>query len=173
MAQIELLEGDISKASDELDHIKLADSALDFIFIPFLKGAQIQLALAQNDQDCALDIIEEHFQTIRFHNQRISLPSVFYLQAKAQIDMGQVDAARESLIKAQTEAQAMGSRWWLWQILARLGELEVKADEFGAAKELREQACQIALDIADRTGSEQLSESFLAKPEVRRLLEVD
>jgi class 3 adenylate cyclase/tetratricopeptide (TPR) repeat protein len=173
MAQIELLEGDISKASDELDHIKLADSALDFIFIPFLKGAQIQLALAQNDQDCALDIIEEHFQTIRFHNQRISLPSVFYLQAKAQIDMGQVDAARESLIKAQTEAQAMGSRWWLWQILARLGELEVKADEFDAAKELREQAYQIALDIADRTGSEQLRESFLAKPDVRRLLEVD
>jgi tetratricopeptide (TPR) repeat protein len=173
MAQIELLEGDISKASDELDHINLADSALDFIFIPYLKNAQIQLALAQNDQDCALDIIEEHFQTIQFHNQRLFLPSVFYLRAKAQIDMGQVNAARESLIKAQTKAQAMGSRWWLWQILARLGELEVKADEFGAAKELREQACQIALDIADRTGSEQLSESFLAKPEVRRLLEVD
>ena len=65
------------------------------------------------------------------------------------------------------EAEAIGSRRMLWQILGSLSRLETDPTE---AKRLRQQAGEIAKYIADHISDPELQASFLGLPEVRAVL---
>jgi hypothetical protein len=83
--------------------------------------------------------------------------------------LGQLEAARKTLLEARAAAEAIGSRRMLWQILFALSQLEMDPTE---AKVLREQAREIINYIADHTPLD-LRTSFLGLPEVRMVLEPD
>jgi hypothetical protein len=98
---------------------------------------------------------------------RLHLPDVLYLQAKAMLGLGQRDAARERLLEARTEAEAMKARRPLWPILLSLSQLEPDSVE---AERLQRQARDIVETIANHIGVADLQASFLNRFEVRELL---
>lgn len=65
----------------------------------------------------------------------------------------------------------MGSRQRLWQILAALAEVETRRGNGGQAEVLQRQAREILEEIAARVPTDELRASFLARPDVRALLE--
>ena len=69
-------------------------------------------------------------------------------------------------MEARAEAEAIGSRRMLWQILFALSRLETDPTE---AERLRQQAREIAKYIADHTPPD-LRASFLALPAVQAVL---
>jgi class 3 adenylate cyclase/predicted ATPase len=81
---------------------------------------------------------------------RAVLPMLLYVRSRALQHLGRGAEAMELLRAARGEAEAMGSRWILWQILAALADLEPAA---GAAQALRTRALDIVQGIADRISS--------------------
>jgi transcriptional regulator with XRE-family HTH domain/energy-coupling factor transporter ATP-binding protein EcfA2 len=78
--------------------------------------------------------------------------------------LGDPTAAHASWQAAHSEAEALGSRWALWQILASLAQIEADADQ---AAQLRREAQAIITDIADHISDAELRASFLNLPAVR------
>jgi hypothetical protein len=78
----------------------------------------------------------------------------------------QPDAARNCWREARVEAEAMGSRWMLWQILATLAQVEI--DSVTAAQ-LRQEARSIIAEIAAHVSDAGLRASFLTLPAVLAL----
>ncbi|MFQ5593143.1 MAG: hypothetical protein ACE5HA_03240 [Anaerolineae bacterium] len=75
------------------------------------------------------------------------------------------------MAEARAEAEAMGARRMLWQILAALAEIEGQRGRMAEAENLRAQAREVIAFIADHTGTSELRASFLAQPEVHAVLE--
>jgi hypothetical protein len=98
---------------------------------------------------------------------RVYIPQVLYLQGQALLGLGQDDAARNLWLKALTEAEAIGSRRMLWQILVALSQLETDPTEVEC---LRRQAWQIVEYIANHIGTPELRASFLNLPQVKAAL---
>ncbi len=75
----------------------------------------------------------------------------------------------ETLRQARAEAETLGSRRILWQILAALSEAERESGNEGEARKVNEQAKSVVAYIADHTPDE-LRPSFLNLPQVRSIL---
>ncbi len=96
------------------------------------------------------------------------MPDVLHLQGQAMLRLGQESAARDRLLEARAEAEAIGSRWLLWQILFSLSQLETDPTE---AQRLRRQAEEIIKYIADHIDDLELRASFLDLPDVQAIVE--
>ena len=92
----------------------------------------------------------------------------YWLRGRADLALGQYEAARAALLKAREAAGAQEERAILWKILATGSELERACGDKAAADELREQARVIVEDIAAHAG--ELRDAFLAQPAVAELL---
>jgi hypothetical protein len=99
---------------------------------------------------------------------RLPIPYSLYLQGQALRGLKQDQAARDRLLEARAEAEAIGSRRTLWRILYGLSQLE--ANPVQAAR-LRQQAQEIVEYIADHLHQAPLRASFLDLPDVRAVLE--
>jgi tetratricopeptide (TPR) repeat protein len=136
---------------------------------PALRMFQAEVALANQDYQQALDVADHVVQIVHRMGLRAFLPDHLHLKARALRGLGQVDEARETLLEARAEAEAMGSRRTLWPVLAELSQLEAESGNIAEAEQLREQAREEALYVADRVGSRELRESFLNTPVVKAL----
>jgi len=88
------------------------------------------------------------------------------LKSKAQLAMGQAEAARVSLLEAKGIAEAIGARATLWPILFALSHLETNP---ASAQQLHKQAQAIVEIISNHIGTSDLRNSFLNQPNVREL----
>ena len=91
---------------------------------------------------------------------------VMLLAAKAMRAQNKLDAAREMLSEARAEAEMIGIRRVLWEILAEQSALEDECGNTDQAQVLRGQACEILNDLVVHTPVD-LRESFLRLPSVR------
>jgi hypothetical protein len=72
------------------------------------------------------------------------------------------------LTQAHVEAEAIGSRWQLWQILGALGELESAEGNRSQATQYFAQAHDVIAFIADHAPAD-LRDSFLNLPHIRSI----
>lgn len=86
------------------------------------------------------------------------VPKALYLQGQALLGLGQEEVARGRLREARTEAEANGSRWMLWQILASLVKIETDPSE---AEPLCQEAQEVVEYIVDHISVPDLQTSFL------------
>jgi hypothetical protein len=100
---------------------------------------------------------------------RAYLPEALYLWGQILRGMGQTEAARNTLLEARAEAEAIGSRRMLWQILFAFSQLEIDPSE---AKSLRRHAQETVEYIASNIGNSELRASFLNLAEVQEVLSV-
>jgi tetratricopeptide (TPR) repeat protein len=134
-----------------------------------ISDAYLQLALGSPEG--AFNRFEEQVQQYREAGFDFNLTEELWLRGRVQLALAEVKAAKEILLEAKTVAEEKEERIFLWQILATLGDLEEMRGDAVEAEKLRKQACEIIHYIADRAGDEEdLRSSFLARPEVVRVL---
>ncbi len=93
-------------------------------------------------------------------------PEAYYLRGLALAGLGQEAEARANLLDARRQAERLDARWYLWKILAALGEVEKDPAE---SQRLYAQASQILSEFAAHIGRPNLCEGFLARADVRRV----
>jgi class 3 adenylate cyclase/tetratricopeptide (TPR) repeat protein len=159
--------GDVSGAEQMLEEHRQshADKTWPSYRGPLLE-AEIAVAIALDDFERAVALSEELRNMLHESRVRLWLPHALYLHGRALFALGRADEARASLLDARTEADARGSRWMLWQIMAALADVSENTNE---AAGLRTQARIIVDDIAHHVSSPSLRESFLNCPEVTAL----
>jgi adenylate cyclase len=168
LARLQLLEGDTAGAQAAIDQA-LVDpyrASWPVMFHP-VAFARAELALQREDWEQALDVTEALLRKLGPRGLWLRVPQALYLQGLALQGMGQEGAARDRLLEARAQAEAIGSRWTLWRILSALGHLEADPDR---ARDLQQQARDIVQAIAEHTEQASLRTSFLNLPAVRGLV---
>jgi tetratricopeptide (TPR) repeat protein len=122
-----------------------------------------ELAFQQEAYERALSLIEQHLANLRQFGIRSRLPYALHMQGKIHLALGDRAAAHAAWQAARAEAEALGSRWALWQILAALAQIEEDADQ---AAQLRQEAQVIITYIAEHISDTELRASFLSLPAV-------
>ena len=176
VAQLHLQAGRMAEAQAVLDAAdigpNLAGTRPQFITEYLFMGAvAAEMALAQGDHARALALIEDVLLILRESGTRLFLTDALLLQGQALLAAGQRAKAQAALRMAQAEAEALGSRRKLWQVLAeRARQAEADGAQADAAALWRE-AGEIVDYIAAHAGPAELAESFRARREVREVLE--
>jgi len=135
--------------------------------LPFVILAEAELALRQRDYERALAAANDLPAHFHQFGLRVYIPEALYLRGKTLWGMGDTKAARNSLLEARTEAEAIGSRRMLWLILGTLSQLATTPTE---ANHLRHQAQEIIHSIADSIGNPELRASFLGLADVLEII---
>jgi DNA-binding SARP family transcriptional activator len=127
---------------------------------------EAELALRQGDAARALALTAQVIPSLRQIGLRPKLLRALYLQGQAWLAHDQTDAARACWREARAEADAIGSRWMLWQILAALAALD---PDPGQAEALRQRAREMLKTIGQHISDPELRASFYDLPAVRNL----
>jgi tetratricopeptide (TPR) repeat protein len=134
----------------------------------FVADGHLQLALGNPER--TLDRTKEVIQRLHHVGSRYYLAEALWLQGKAYLALEKVEQAKEALVEAKAVAEDINERSSLWQILATLSELERMSGNESEAERLRDQTQAVITYIAGHAGSDELSASFLALPEVRAIV---
>lgn len=171
LTRIELLCGNLGAAEAAFRDGKVVASIENFSRMfppgaPILYFAAAELALARQEYGRVIELIDTLLARLRYARARVFFPEALYLKAQALRGQNQVDQARATLNEARAEAQAIGVRRKLWQILAAIGEIEAASGNDMEAQAARHQARQVIEYIAAHA-PEDMRLTFLALPEVR------
>jgi tetratricopeptide (TPR) repeat protein len=168
LAQLHLQHGQLSEAGAAIEQgKKVTDREVTPIYFQFVILAEAELALRQGNHERALLLIDDVVATLNQFGMRAYIPEALYLRGQILKGMGQVEAAHKAMLEAQAEAEAIGSRRMLWQILFALSRLESNPIQ---AKYLGQQAREIVQFIADNISNAELRASFLGSAEIQQVL---
>lgn len=129
------------------------------------------LALAKHEYERAFQVANELLTLLRDWDARFFLTDALLLKCRAEMELGRPDDCYATLTRAHAEAEAIGARRTLWEILSMLADVEEKRGNSAGAAAMRQQAVEIVDYIAAQTPDD-LRTSFLNLPPVRRLLNV-
>jgi tetratricopeptide (TPR) repeat protein len=127
-----------------------------------------QLHLAKGNAEQVFDLLDERVDSYRQAGFLYSLAEELWLRGQALILLGQLEAARVALLDAKKVAEAREERVVLWQILAKLSELERASGNLSAAEEHKDDARAVVDNIAAHAG--EFRPLFLDQPAVTKLL---
>jgi tetratricopeptide (TPR) repeat protein len=169
LAQLQLLNDNIAEAKEAMDLAQKDPSREAWpVYFVSVRLADSWLDLKLGDCERALAVTDDLLADLRQYGMRSEIPRTLYLHSQALLGLGQDEAARNGLQEAYAEAEAIGSRRMLWQILFALSQLETDPVE---AQRLRRQAQEIIEYIANHISYSQLRTSFLALPQVQAVFE--
>jgi tetratricopeptide (TPR) repeat protein len=171
VAQLHLRQGQLREAEAAIDQGKKEfKKEGNPLFFQFVFHVEAELALRQGDYEHALALTGDLLVFLNQFGMRAYLPEALYLRGQILGGMGQTEAAHNTWLEARTEAEAIGSRRMLWQILAALSRLESDPAE---ANRLQQQAQEIVESIAANIGDPGLRRSFLNLAEVQEVISAD
>ncbi|MEK6222226.1 MAG: hypothetical protein N2D54_08250, partial [Chloroflexota bacterium] len=101
---------------------------------------------------------------------RIIQPYLLLFKAQALAALKENDKAQEALEQAQKLSEEFNSRIILWRIYAELSRQATSRGDDAEAAAMQKKAAAVINYIAEHTGSEKLTASFLATEEVRQIL---
>ncbi len=120
--------------------------------------ARCRLALAREDFSAGIALADSAVELDRANELGQYLPEALYLKGKSHFRHGDLKEARDALEQARSEAEKLGSRRLLWQIIANLAELEPDPEQ---SRALNTEAREIVQYIANRITREDLRNAFL------------
>lgn len=171
LTRLYLMGGNIEKAEEAA---KEGDAAFVWDFAQNaaieMPLADAELAAAKGEYQRAIDVIDNLIARLAPLGIRAFGSELLYLKGKSLAAAGKIDDAFEVLQRARAEAEALGSKRTLWQVLAALGEIEKQRGNATEAKALRMRAKEIVEFIAAQT-PEELRVLFLDLPDVRAVRE--
>ena len=164
LAHLHSLHGNYAAAQELITQIKANPNWTDSpMYIGPILVAAAYLKLEQGEFEQALAEAEALLE-LAFP---IYVPQSLYLQAQALLGLGQEEVARQHLLKARSEAEAVDAQWNLWQILHALSQVAQDADD---AQELRRQAQEVLRPIVEAIPTTELRVLFLSLPHVQAVL---
>jgi len=169
LVRLHVMEGNLAAAEAVLQEGYACVNREDFtthgpVELPL---AEAELASAQQEYARAVAVLDELMLRLRQIGMKPFLAEALCLKGRALHAQGKIDEAHAVLTEARGEAEALGSRRMLWQILAALSRLEAERGDPVAAGKLHQQARAIIEYVADHIGTSELRASFLERPEVR------
>ncbi len=173
LARIHLLEGDLLKAEIGEQELETAHGEESYMAVAFLMPIwqyQVELAVSLENTEFAIQRAAENISLAERYNMRLYLPVLRTLQARALWQQGDETAARHALAQAEAIARDMGSRRYLWTILAQQALWE-RDDE--AANQLRVLARTEINYMLENIGTPELRQSFLERQEIKQLMPLD
>jgi tetratricopeptide (TPR) repeat protein len=162
--------GELAAAETALREARTHIHADDPFTVQMLVLAEGEYGLACQDYARVLTTMEELIPMLRGRGIRLFIADALGYQGRALHAQGRLDAAQDRLSAARAEAEATGTRWSLWPILATLSVIAAERGHADEAAALRQQAAEIVNAIAAHTGSPELRDGFLNKPAVRAVL---
>jgi tetratricopeptide (TPR) repeat protein len=166
--------GDTTQADALIEQAK-HDSRLDDLstFVPMiLTLAEGEIALTRQEYTQVLALttpLLAQYRELDFHPFKCD---VMLLASRALRGQGQIDAAREMLRQARAEAETVGVRRVLWEILAEWSTLEFKCGNVLEAQTLRAQAHDL-IDLIAARAPDDVRASFLNLPAVRAVIDAN
>ncbi|MDX1616771.1 MAG: BTAD domain-containing putative transcriptional regulator [Candidatus Promineifilaceae bacterium] len=152
---------------DELLPSLPADHAASFAIIP-IAIAYGHLHLAQGKPEALFAGLEEQVQPYREAGFVRLLADAYWLRGRAEMALGHLDNARETLLKAKIVAEAQEERVVLWQILVSMAEVEEACGDGEMAARLRDEARVVVGYITENAG--ELRNAFMSQQAVVQLL---
>ena len=172
LARLHLYDGNLAKATATLEEAKSAldtDKFLELLFSLFVQSAS-EIALASKEYDRVLELTEKTIASMHDFGTRLFLYDMLHLKGRALIELGRTAEARLALAEAQAEAEALGSRRSLLQLLPTRIEVEVQNGNTAEVETLRKQLGEIIGFIDNHIGQSQLRASFRELPIVQTML---
>lgn len=133
--------------------------------------AAAELAMARDDireaERCTEQLLRKYDQ-LKF---RHLLPAALALRGRVALMRGDDATAREALMDALGISDEMGAHREVWRICDLLAAVETGRENLTTATKWRERArVEVGL-LADHTGSSVLRQTFLARPDVQKILD--
>ena len=165
-AELQLLSGDLVAAE-----VTAAETELELL-PESIQGLLIRARIvgAQDDQVRAGEMTSEIVARLRRQSVRRFLDEALLLLGTSLGKRAEWEPAETTLREARSEADALGHRRVLWEILRELSVVREARGDPGEASRLRDEAGRIVLEIASTIDDEQLRSSFLGRPEVAEVL---
>ena len=167
-AELHLLAGETERASST---VLQADVAL--LPEPLRSGAAFRIeilrgriAAAEGDHAGAVRIATEVLERLNGLGIRPFVSEALLLQGTSLAALGRRPEAERVLREARSEAEDLGHRRVLWEILRELSDVRAAEGDPEEASKLRQEAGRIVLGIAGSIEEEPLRASFLARPDV-------
>ncbi len=171
LARLHGLAGNLAEARATLELCQSdphRDSAATFA--PFhLALAEAEIALLVQGYPSAVQSMDDFLIRLQRMGVRAFLAEALLYKGRALIGLGRIDEARETLLQARREAEALGSQRSLWVILYTLGQLEGQRGSLAEAEYLSQAASAIVTSISNHCPAT-FQESFLNLPMVRMVL---
>jgi class 3 adenylate cyclase/tetratricopeptide (TPR) repeat protein len=171
-AELRLMAGELDQAETALgraDVDRLPEpirSGATFL-ITLVKGG---IALRRGDHTGGMEAADDVLGQLRRMGIRQLVPQALLLKGHSLAAEGRLEEARDALREARSEAESLGSRWVLWEVLGELSRLQAAAGGATEATLLRVEAARIVDGIAQSIDDEELRRRFLARPEVRSVV---
>ena len=162
-ALCEIATGQLDLAAATLDARQLTNTFMDYAF----RLARCRLALARKDAAQVIAIAGPLVENIRQFKINGYLAEALFLKGQAHRMNGEQGLAKAAFEQARLAAEALGSRWLLWQILAALAGLESDDAKSAAVKA---QSRQIIQSMADHIHGEEMRSGFLQSEAVAALM---
>jgi ATP/maltotriose-dependent transcriptional regulator MalT len=166
LAHMHLAQGDLAAATDTLHGIPLAPF-MDFVRqFPLgltpetVFAAYAEMALLRGEVAHASEIVDELLGGVQNTETRLYLPTALHLRAKVLLAQNRIDEARDVLVQACAEAEAMQMRHRLVPVLSALSQVESRCNNMDAAQSLRARAREVIDYIAAHSPPD-LRESYL------------
>lgn len=168
LARLDVILGDFARAEANLHHPVIDFNSDDFNTLAPIHThlARVELALAHGQYVQAMTIADAYLERLQGLGIRPSLADILLLKGQALLKLNQPANAYQIINQARAEAEAVGSKRILWEILSVLAGLETDPTE---AEVLRRQAGEIIEYIASHTPAD-LREPFLSLPQVQAVL---
>lgn len=172
LARLSAMNGDIAGAKTSIaeGYAILTEDLAQHAYIE-MPLADAEVALAEKDYVRAAKLMDDLFARLRQIGSRPFRSDALYLKGKALFHQGDVEGSRKSFWEAQREAEQIGSRRMLWQILLAQSELELTLGNKPGAESLLAQAREIVGYILEHMQQADLRDSFLRLPTVHRIME--
>jgi tetratricopeptide (TPR) repeat protein len=159
-ALCEIATGQLDLAASTISARHISNGVMDNT----LKLAQCRLVLARKDLTQAIPIIDTVLENIRKFKIDQYLSEALFLKGQAHLMNGERDMAKAAFEEARFTAEALGSRWLQWQILAVLADVE---PDNGKSSALKSQAREIIQFIANHIHDDEMRSQFLKSEGVR------
>jgi tetratricopeptide (TPR) repeat protein len=170
LSYVYVVTGDLSTAEETL-RPALAEQTLDTFVEVIVALVLPSLLLARGSYAEAAQAAAGGVERMHVLGARLLVPETLLVLGQARLALNETELARAALQEAESEAEAMGFRWTLWQIRAARAALECAAGNTAEAQRLQAQARAGIMQIAAELGDPELKASLLNRPVVRSVLE--
>lgn len=135
LSRLYLLQGNIPDAETAISEGRRSLVEGVLLSPMLVRIAEVELALAKREYSDALNRVGDLMDYLMRRKLRIFVPDALYLRARGHAERRDDGQALEALAEAKQEAESLGSRRMLWQILALTAEVEARrGNEAGSRK---------------------------------------